>query len=211
MPDTPTSAAPKPSAALASALPQRIEGTRSRAGNAMARTRAALLEGALLAISQHGVRRTTMHDIAACAGIAKATLYNHFRAKENVLSALVEAQVHVVATECRALPLYDALIHAATRLSTHVALRRVVNSEPLVLVGLLTPDHDSPGWQAARSEVYRRMSAEGLGDADPDGPTDLVLRWLTTYLVRPGEPAEIRAAAQLLIAGLPTATASAIP
>src|SRR5439155_885 len=51
-----------------SALPQRAGGTRSRAGNAMARTRAGLLDGALRAVCKHGTRRTTMHDIAALGG-----------------------------------------------------------------------------------------------------------------------------------------------
>jgi len=38
-----------------------------------------------------------MNDIAAQAGVAKATLYNHFRTKDDVWSALVEAEVRALA------------------------------------------------------------------------------------------------------------------
>src|SRR5918998_1770084 len=51
----------------ASAAPRRTGGTRSRAGNAMARTRAGLLEGARRAVAEQGTRRTTMNDIPAPA------------------------------------------------------------------------------------------------------------------------------------------------
>jgi AcrR family transcriptional regulator len=85
---------------VASAPPRRSGGTRSRAGNAMARTRAGLLDGARRAVGARGTRRTTMNDIAAQAGVAKATLYNHFRTKDDVWSALVEAEVRALAAEC---------------------------------------------------------------------------------------------------------------
>jgi AcrR family transcriptional regulator len=202
VPETSLSAEQLPSTALASALPRRTAGTRSRAGNAMARTRAGLLDGALRAVTLHGIRRTTMHDIAAYAGIAKATLYNHFRTKDDVLAALVESQVRALAAECRPLPLADALAHAAGRVSEHPALRRVLAAEPRVLAGLVAPAPHSVAWSAAREEVRSILAEHGRGGAD------LVLRWLTTFLGRPGEPEAIRAQADLLAVALPAAGAS---
>ena len=70
-----------------SAAPLRVRGVRSRAGNAMERTRAAVLDGAARAVEKHGARRATMGDIAVLAGIAKGTLYNHFRTKDAVYAA----------------------------------------------------------------------------------------------------------------------------
>ena len=180
-----------------SALPRRPGGTRSRAGNAMARTRAGLLDGALRAVAKHGTRRTTMHDIAALAGVAKATLYNHFRTKDDVWSALVEAEVGAVAAECEGLPLVDALAHAAQRLGDHPALRHVTETEPAALAGLLVRRPRAAGWQAAAEAVRARLAAEGLGGHD------LVLRWLASHLAAPAEPAEVRAAAEALARGLP--------
>src|SRR5262249_14979758 len=136
-----------PPSALASALPRRAAGSRSRAGNAMARTRAGLLEGALRAVARQGTRRTTMNDIAAAAGVAKATLYNHFRTKDDVWAALLEAELAQLAADCAELPLRDALVLAATRISQHPGLRRVAQTEPAVLARLLVADPAGPGWR----------------------------------------------------------------
>ncbi|MDX6225062.1 MAG: TetR/AcrR family transcriptional regulator, partial [Frankiales bacterium] len=71
--------------------PVRATGTRTRSGNAMLRTRAAILDGAERCIERDGIRRTTMSDVSGEAKVAKATLYNHFRTKDDVMSALVLA------------------------------------------------------------------------------------------------------------------------
>ena len=70
-----------------------VVGTRTRAGNAMNRTRAALLDGARRAVEMSGTK-ITMAQVAASAGVAKATLYNHFRTRDAVLSALVLRRGH---------------------------------------------------------------------------------------------------------------------
>jgi AcrR family transcriptional regulator len=189
--------------AVASAAPQRSGGTRSRAGNAMARTRAGLLDGARRAVGAQGTRRTTMNDIAAQAGVAKATLYNHFRTKDDVWSALVEAEIRAVAAECAELGLVDALAHAARRLSEHAALRRVADAEPAALAGLLARRPTAAGWRAAEEAVRSRLASDGLaGD-------DLVLRWLASHLATPATTPSIRTAAETLARGLPTDPAAA--
>jgi AcrR family transcriptional regulator len=186
-----------PDPGLASAPPRRLAGSRSRAGNAMARTRAGLLEGALRAVATRGTRRTTMNDIAASAGVAKATLYNHFRTKEDVWSALVEAELSGLAADCAALPLTDALVLAATRISQHPALRRIAQAEPAVLAALLVADRAGPGWRLARDVVHRQLASAGVCGAD------VVLRWLASHLATPADPDAIRAGAECLTRGLP--------
>jgi len=166
----------------------------------MARTRAGLLDGALRAVAKHGTRHTTMHDIAAQAGVAKATLYNHFRTKDDVWAALVEAEVRGIAAECADLPLVDALAQAAVRLSEHPALRHVAETEPAALAGLLARRPHSAGWGAAEEAVRGRLAAACLGGED------LVLRWLSSYLASPSRPGPIRAAAEALVRGLPPPT-----
>jgi len=138
-----------------------------------------------------------MNDIAAQAGVAKATLYNHFRTKDDVWSALVEAEVRALAAECAQLELVDALAHAARRLSEHPVLRQVAETEPVALAGLLTRKPTAPGWRAAEEAVRARLAADGLaGD-------DLVLRWLASHLAAPATPSAIRTAAESLARGLP--------
>jgi AcrR family transcriptional regulator len=210
------------SSALASEPPRRAAGTRSRAGNAMARTRAGLLDGALRAVAAQGARRTTMNDIAAAAGVAKATLYNHFRTKQDVWRALVESEVGDLAADCAELPLRDALVLAATRISAHPAVRRIASTEPAVLATLLAtaapPDTTAPlgqgaaepggegpapGWVLARAAVRAQLAAAGHDSGD-----DLVLRWLVSHLTAPAGPDAIAAAAGCLVRGLPSGAAS---
>ena len=63
----------------------------------MGRTREAALAGALAAVTKYGSRKATMGDIAMLAGIAKATLYNHFRTRDDVY----RSEERRVGKECR--------------------------------------------------------------------------------------------------------------
>src|SRR4051794_8445160 len=133
-----------------------------RAGNAMGRTRAAVIDGAQRAVEKYGSRKATMADIAALAGVAKATLYNHFRAKRDVYAATVEAEVRSLGAECARVAadegLHAALVRAAERIGTHPAVRRVAADEPAVLARLQTPAHD-PAWEVAREAVTVTLQA----------------------------------------------------
>jgi AcrR family transcriptional regulator len=148
----------------------------------MARTRTAVLDGAARAVEKHGSRKATMADIASLAGIAKGTLYNHFRAKEAVYAAALDAGIRVIAAECVAAAhddLTDALSLGADRLGSNPALRRIAADEPMVLASLITPT-DLPLWGLARSAVRDVLVAAGV--ATSAASIDLVLRWLTSFI-----------------------------
>ncbi len=196
--------------AYPSDAPRRQRGTRTRSGNAMDRTRSAILAAALQCVAAQGVRKTTMGDVAAAAGIAKATLYNHFRTKPDLLAALVDEQVALLATACTALAdeatagggggaIDTALIHAAGVLAGSQAVRRVAEQEPALLLPLLVP---GPGraWFQARAGVGDVLVAAGL-PAVPEA-VDTVLRWVVGQLVWPVEPALIASSAALVGAGV---------
>jgi AcrR family transcriptional regulator len=53
-------------------------------------TRGALLEGALEELSAFGLRRSSMEGVARRAGVSRATVYLHWRGKEELFRALVE-------------------------------------------------------------------------------------------------------------------------
>jgi AcrR family transcriptional regulator len=164
----------------------------------MGRTRSGVLEAAAGVVAERGTKRTSMTDIAAAAGIAKGTLYNHFRTKDDVWSALAEAEVHRLASECRDLPLASALRYAAERIAAHPVARRLAEEEPAMLAALLTAGESAPGWAAAREAVSAQLTRAG---ADP-AATDLVLRWLASHLAL-AAPARAEATARLLAAALP--------
>jgi AcrR family transcriptional regulator len=173
-------------------------GLHVRAGNAMARTRDGLLDGALACIQRDGLRHTTMAGIAVRSGVAKATLYNHFRTKPDLLRALVLREAERIAVRARAAreagSVADALDQAAGDVAALTAVRRVADSEPGALAPLLAPS-DTPGWEAVRMQA-----GSALGHP-ADGPlVDLVLRWLAGQLLVPAPVTARRATAELLAA-----------
>jgi AcrR family transcriptional regulator len=201
--DEPVSALPPESSA-----PQQVTGTRSRAGNAMGRTRAAVIDGAQRAVEKYGSRKTTMADIAALAGVAKATLYNHFRTKRDVYAATIEAEVSSLGAECARVAtdegLPAALVRAAERIGTHPSVRRVAADEPAALARLQTPSSD-PVWAVARSAVASVLG----GSRTPNGAAEieLVLRWLVSFFGAPAGSDELQTAARVLATGLRQGTA----
>lgn len=196
----PTAATPQ----LTSAAPVREAGTRSRAGNAMGRTRAALLDGARRAVEVSGTK-ITMAQVAAAAGVAKATLYNHFRTREAVLTALVEDEVGALVAALSDRPLADALAGAANALSANPLLRALAQHEPATLARLARIDATARGWQLAREGVRAALTG------DCRAGTDITLRWLASFLITPADSATIAADLAVLLAGLPDAPAGGAP
>jgi AcrR family transcriptional regulator len=182
--------------AIGSAAPVRVVGTRTRAGNSMGRTRAALLEGARRAVVASGTR-ITMSQVAAAAGVAKATLYNHFRTREALLEALLLDSVTTLIDECAGLPLADALALAAQALAQHPVLRALAVAEPGTLADLGRIDDRQEAWRLAQAAVAAAVAADERGGAE------LVTRWLASYVLTPANAESIAADVAILIVALP--------
>ncbi len=157
--------------------PVHVPGTHTRSGNAMGRTRAGLLDGAARALAEHGLRRSTMQSIATAAGVAKATLYNHFRTKDEVVAALLAAELDRLTVLGAELPLDRALAALSDELGAHPVLRRLAVTEPEVLTGSLVVDPER--WAAL---VARLAGALGVDDDS----ADLAGRWLLGVVLQPG-------------------------
>ena len=102
----------------------------------MGRTRDAALAGAVRSVAKYGARKSTMGDIAMLAGIAKATLYNHFRTKPEVYAATVATEVDAIAAAAGARlgdGLEAALAEAARLVGEHPAVRKIASGEPETL------------------------------------------------------------------------------
>jgi AcrR family transcriptional regulator len=192
----PTTVGTAASAAAASAPPVRVRGTRTRAGNAMDRTRSALLAGAGRAVEVNGTR-ITMAQVAAAAGVAKATLYNHFRTRETVLVALATEQARLLVEEHAGKPLELALSDAALAISAHPLRRTLSDREPAALAALGRIDANAEGWRVAREGVTKLLAANDRSGAD------LVLRWLASFVLTPADRDAISADAAVLVAALP--------
>jgi AcrR family transcriptional regulator len=143
----------------------------------MNRTRRGLLDGAARAFAAAGLRGSTMQAIAAAAGVAKATLYNHFRTKDEVARALLAAELDRLTVLAAGLPLERALIALADECAGHAVLRRLAETEPEVLAGLLAVGPER--W----TELIGRLTA-ALG-LDEEG-AELTGRWLLGIVLQPG-------------------------
>jgi AcrR family transcriptional regulator len=159
----------------------------------MGRTRLGLLAGASRAFAEHGLRRSTMQSIAGASGVAKATLYNHFRTKDDVARALLAAELDRLTGLAASLPLEAALVALSDELGGHPVLRRLVAAEPDLLTSLLT---------VAGSDWTGLVARLGAVLHLPDDSADLVARWLLGVVLQPGRSTTRRRSAALLVAAL---------
>jgi AcrR family transcriptional regulator len=141
----------------------------------MSRTRLGLLAGAARAFAGQGLRRSTMQSVAVAAGVAKATLYNHFRTKDEVARALLALELDRLSATAAALPTEQALSALSDELGAHPVLRRLAETEPEVLAALLGTDR----W----AELTGRLAAALR--VDPDA-AELAGRWLLGVVLQPG-------------------------
>ncbi len=93
----------------------------------------AILDGAMQVFVSHGYAAASMDQIAATAGVSKPTLYNYFKNKEGLFTALIEQMVsgdsiHNLLGDRRfiELPLRDSLKELA-----YLLLDKFSNEKPL--------------------------------------------------------------------------------
>jgi AcrR family transcriptional regulator len=165
----------------------------SRAGNAMGRARAGALAGALACVTDRGTAKTTMSAIAVSGALAKATLYNHFRTKDEVWAALVEDEVDALAELAVDASIADRLAAVAGALAGHPALARLRADEPETIARLVSVGTDG-SWESARDHLRT-----GLGVGASDEAVDVALRWVASHIAAPGNP-HTRHAGALIVA-----------
>lgn len=110
-----------------------------------------ILDGALAAFLDFGVRRTSMGEIARRAGISPATLYRRYAQKSDVVAAvglreaerLLTALEHTIDVTTPALEQLTVLHQTvAARLRANELLQRVLATEPDSVLPKLTVDAD---------------------------------------------------------------------
>ena len=181
-------AVPAPRPTHAARDPRRPVG---RPGVAMSRTRRGLLTGARAAFAERGLKKTTMQHVAAAAGVAKATLYNHFRTKDDVAQALIAFELDRLAALAAELPLTVAVPALAEEVGAHPVLRRLAETEPETLVQMMGLDSDRWG------DVVLTLGS-ALRISRPEA--ELVCRWLLGLVLQPGTAPE-RAAQAAVVTG----------
>jgi AcrR family transcriptional regulator len=143
----------------------------------MGRTRRGLLDGAARAFAEQGLRAATMQSVARAAGVAKATLYNHFRTKDEVARALLAVELNRLTSLAAERPVDEALAVLADELAGHPVLRRLRTSDPGLLLDLLAVPPDT--WAALTARLAAALAVGSDG-------AELAGRWLLGVALQPG-------------------------
>lgn len=140
------------------------------------RTREAILQGAKLEIAEVGSYESNMVDISTKAQVSRATVYNHFADKEEMILALVESEIERLAQLAQSAPTPQEALFALSRdISNDRALAKMRISDPTDIAKFVTQS-DSPLWQLAHESAIKVF-----------GPTNgnLVIHWLISQIGSP--------------------------
>ncbi len=141
-----------------------------------------VLQAALTLFGRHGLQRTSMANVAAEAGIARATLYLRFRDKRALFDALADWLVANALSMAEAAWRGEARLAEnleATILAKDLPLYRMLHASPhgaelLAVDAELTRDHArrlDAGFAALLERRAREVSEQGADLAAFDGPT----------------------------------------
>jgi len=139
------------------------------------RSRSAILSGAKIVITEVGSYESNMNDIAARAEVSRATVYNHFSDKEEMMLSLVESEIMRLFELARKAPTKrDALYILSTEISADPALRKMVQTDPLDIAKFVTVS-EHPLWKLIQDSLAT-LFGESSGT---------VLRWLIGQVASP--------------------------
>ncbi|MBF6089011.1 TetR/AcrR family transcriptional regulator [Nocardia cyriacigeorgica] len=148
----------------------------------------ALLDSALSAFLDFGIKRTSMGEIARRAGISPATLYRRFESKNDLVEAVsvreaqrfvadIDARVRTVeGTENQLVEIFVAFIAA---IAGNELLRRLLRTEPELILPRLTTDA-GPVLAVGRTYLAAKLrelrDAEAAADFDADLVAEIMAR-----------------------------------
>lgn len=157
------------------------------------RSRAAILAGAKAVIAESGNYESHMIDIAARAQVSRATVYNHFADKEEMMLTLLESEIDRLAELARsAADPAEALRLLSIDISEDPALRKMVTSDPLDIARFVTVT-DHPLWSKALAHLSDIFGAQNSA---------LIIRWLIGQIGAPLTAAESASQALQLASAL---------
>jgi len=145
------------------------------------RSRTAILAGAKIVIGEVGSYESNMVDIAARAQVSRATVYNHFADKEEMMFSLLESEILRLADLAKgAASTKDALLVLSREISGDVALRKMTVTDPTDIAAFVTIGAH-PLWAVVQESLTKIFGLDN---------SSLVLHWLLGQIASPLTPAE---------------------
>ncbi|MFC4372605.1 TetR/AcrR family transcriptional regulator [Nocardia halotolerans] len=156
-----------------------------------------LLDSALSAFLDFGIKRTSMGEIARRAGISPATLYRRFESKNDLVEAVSvrEAQRYVAEIDERVRAvtepedqLVEIFVAFVTTIAGNELLRRLLGTEPEMILPRLTTDA-GPVLAVGRgylAEKLRELQASApVPEFDPDLVAEIMARLALSLALTP--------------------------
>jgi AcrR family transcriptional regulator len=145
----------------------------------MERARAGILDAAAGLVADGGPRAVTMSAVARRGAVAKATVYNHFRDRDELLRALLATERERLVAHCSTVPQAERLEGAAAWLSGSPVLAGVRQHDPRTLLHRVDA---AAGDESVHADVQRWCASS----TDPGQ----ALRWLLSFVVAPARSPE---------------------
>jgi len=142
----------------------------------MLRAREQILDAAAELVASGGLSAVTMASVARRSAVAKATVYNHFRDRDDLLQALLAFEGERLLAACAGVPDADRLHIAARWLSESTVIAGLRRFDPATVLSVA----DRAAAEPRVHETVRRWCTE---DDDPER----ALRWLVSFAVVPDE------------------------
>ncbi len=142
------------------------------------KSRAAIFNGAKLIIAEVGNYQSNIADIALRSEVSKATIYNQFADKAEMMECLVESEViRLTQVALAASSRQEALFALSTAISQDEALRKLTQSDPSDIAKLVTISNH-PTWVLAHQGIAKIFGADSAA-------CGVILRWLIGQIASP--------------------------
>jgi AcrR family transcriptional regulator len=129
-------------------------------------------------LAKSGISGTNMIEIADRAQVSRASLYNHFRDKDEVFLALVESELERISTLAMiAQSRSEALYLISSEISNHLGLRSALASDGEIMANALTA-REHRIWVAIYTQLAKIFATDVVG-------VGLILRWLMGQVTAP--------------------------
>lgn len=152
--------------------------TYQRQGGIHRRTDEVIIEAARLLVNKNGLHKTNMIDIADRAQVSRASLYNHFRDKEQVFLGLIESEVkRLYAIALNADSRAESLFLISREISTHQSLASALLHDPAALAQALTA-REHKIWVTIYTSLATIFAADVIG-------VGMIVRWLLGQVTAP--------------------------
>ena len=152
--------------------------TYARQRDSSNKSRVAILAGAKSVISRVGNYQSNIADIAVSAQVSKATIYNQFADKAEMMESLVESEViRLTELALAASSRQEGLALLSNAISQDLALRKLVESDPSDIARLVTITNH-PTWVLVHQGIAKVFGADSAA-------CGVILRWLIGQIASP--------------------------